>query len=391
MAEAEGAGCEIVLPADVVVTREFREGAASETVPIAAVPPDGMILDVGSETCARIEAALGASRTLVWNGPLGRLRDRSLRPRHERMRARCRPAHRGRRAALRRRRGRHGGGAPGCRRARRLQLRVDRRRAPSSSGWRGGRFRESPRSRRETRERAMSAGRPAIIVHDLDQATAALRASAAAGVPVTLWSAPGAAGYAGLGFLGADLRTGGGCGARGRSRRGRRLQGQPRAGARGAEPELCRRGLRRPGRHAQDAPGHRRRLRRAARHRRAGPGRRSISPTFHPARARQRGLSGESTRETAINGGNGVTPRSGCGHANYPAGQGNSLLVRERQSGHPGQPRAHPDARPPRRHRAHGHPAGGSGLRARARPQLRAQPAGLRSALSTGGSPSTRA
>ena len=71
MGEAEGAGCEIVLPADVVVTREFREGAASETVPIAAVPPDGMILDVGPETCARIEAALGASRTLVWNGPLG--------------------------------------------------------------------------------------------------------------------------------------------------------------------------------------------------------------------------------------------------------------------------------------------------------------------------------
>ena len=69
--EAEGAGCEIVLPADVVVTREFREGAASETVPIDAVPPDGMILDVGPGTCARIEAALGASRTLVWNGPLG--------------------------------------------------------------------------------------------------------------------------------------------------------------------------------------------------------------------------------------------------------------------------------------------------------------------------------
>ena len=47
----------------------------------------------------------------------------------------------------------------------------------------------------------MSARRPAIVVHDLDQATAALRASAVAGVPVTLWSAPGAAAYAGLGFL----------------------------------------------------------------------------------------------------------------------------------------------------------------------------------------------
>ena len=51
----------------------------------------------------------------------------------------------------------------------------------------------------------MSARRPAIVVHDLDQATAALRASAAAGVPVTLWSTPGAAAYAGLGFLRAVL------------------------------------------------------------------------------------------------------------------------------------------------------------------------------------------
>ena len=49
----------------------------------------------------------------------------------------------------------------------------------------------------------MSARRPAIVVHDLDQTVGALRAAAAAGVPVTLWSAPGAASYAGLGFLGA--------------------------------------------------------------------------------------------------------------------------------------------------------------------------------------------
>ena len=47
----------------------------------------------------------------------------------------------------------------------------------------------------------MSARRPAIVVHDLDQAIGALRAAAAAGVPVTLWSAPRAASYAGLGFL----------------------------------------------------------------------------------------------------------------------------------------------------------------------------------------------
>ncbi len=70
-AEAQAGGCEILLPTDVVVTREFREGAESEAVPVAQVPADGMILDLGPETCARIEAALGSSRTLVWNGPLG--------------------------------------------------------------------------------------------------------------------------------------------------------------------------------------------------------------------------------------------------------------------------------------------------------------------------------
>ena len=69
--EASGAGCGIVLPTDVVVTREFREGAESTTVPVVDVPPDGMILDLGPDTCARIEGALAASRTLVWNGPLG--------------------------------------------------------------------------------------------------------------------------------------------------------------------------------------------------------------------------------------------------------------------------------------------------------------------------------
>ena len=65
-------GCEIVLPTDVVVTREFREGAESEGWSrLPTVPADGMILDLGPETCARIEAALAGSRTLVWNGPLG--------------------------------------------------------------------------------------------------------------------------------------------------------------------------------------------------------------------------------------------------------------------------------------------------------------------------------
>jgi phosphoglycerate kinase len=71
LAMAKDAGCEIVLPRDLVVAREFRAGAPSEVVPASAVPADAMALDVGPETVREIEARLPAIRTLVWNGPLG--------------------------------------------------------------------------------------------------------------------------------------------------------------------------------------------------------------------------------------------------------------------------------------------------------------------------------
>ncbi|MCR9114846.1 MAG: phosphoglycerate kinase [Rhodobacteraceae bacterium] len=71
MTKAGAAGCEIILPADVVVAREFKAGAESETVAAHACPEDAMILDAGSASIARITAALDMSKTLIWNGPLG--------------------------------------------------------------------------------------------------------------------------------------------------------------------------------------------------------------------------------------------------------------------------------------------------------------------------------
>ncbi|SLN12626.1 Phosphoglycerate kinase [Roseovarius litorisediminis] len=71
MRKAGAAGCEILLPADVVVARDFRAGAAHETVGAHACPPDAMILDAGPQSVARIIAALDTARTLIWNGPLG--------------------------------------------------------------------------------------------------------------------------------------------------------------------------------------------------------------------------------------------------------------------------------------------------------------------------------
>jgi phosphoglycerate kinase len=71
MAKAAKAGCEIVLPTDVVVASEFKEGAPAETVPVASVPADKMILDVGAASIADLNRRLAGYKTLVWNGPLG--------------------------------------------------------------------------------------------------------------------------------------------------------------------------------------------------------------------------------------------------------------------------------------------------------------------------------
>ncbi len=71
IADAAAAGCEIVLPTDVVVAREFKAGAACETVPADACPADAMILDAGPETVADIETRFETAKTVVWNGPLG--------------------------------------------------------------------------------------------------------------------------------------------------------------------------------------------------------------------------------------------------------------------------------------------------------------------------------
>ena len=70
-ASAAAAGCEIVLPDDVVIAREFKAGAACETVSVNNVPDDAMILDIGAAAAQDLSSRLAACRTLVWNGPMG--------------------------------------------------------------------------------------------------------------------------------------------------------------------------------------------------------------------------------------------------------------------------------------------------------------------------------
>jgi len=68
---AQRAGCQIHLPVDVVIAREFKAGAESQVVSVHKCPPDAMILDAGPQTVAELEGVFAGAKTLIWNGPLG--------------------------------------------------------------------------------------------------------------------------------------------------------------------------------------------------------------------------------------------------------------------------------------------------------------------------------
>jgi phosphoglycerate kinase len=71
MATAKEANCEILLPTDFVVAKEFKAGAANRVVPANGIGADEMALDVGPATVAFLAEKLKAAKTIVWNGPLG--------------------------------------------------------------------------------------------------------------------------------------------------------------------------------------------------------------------------------------------------------------------------------------------------------------------------------
>jgi phosphoglycerate kinase len=71
LGEAKARGCEIVLPIDAVVAKEFRALAPSRIVAVDAVSADEMILDIGPRSREHVIATLARCKTLVWNGPFG--------------------------------------------------------------------------------------------------------------------------------------------------------------------------------------------------------------------------------------------------------------------------------------------------------------------------------
>ena len=69
--EAKKNGCEIILPIDVCVAKEFKANAENKFVGIDDVDGDWKIFDVGPETSKMLDEKFKTARTVLWNGPLG--------------------------------------------------------------------------------------------------------------------------------------------------------------------------------------------------------------------------------------------------------------------------------------------------------------------------------
>jgi phosphoglycerate kinase len=65
------AGGQLILPVDVVIADAFDNDANTQIVAPNEVHAGWRILDVGPKTLITFESALGAAKTVIWNGPLG--------------------------------------------------------------------------------------------------------------------------------------------------------------------------------------------------------------------------------------------------------------------------------------------------------------------------------
>jgi len=71
MQTAESSGCEIVLPKDRIIVKEFGENAPNEAVDVNAVPADQEAVDIGPDTIEHLRTILNKCKTVLWNGPMG--------------------------------------------------------------------------------------------------------------------------------------------------------------------------------------------------------------------------------------------------------------------------------------------------------------------------------
>jgi phosphoglycerate kinase len=63
--------CEIILPVDALVAKDMEKGTSFNETSVDEIPPDALILDIGSKTISKISDILQEMSTVIWCGPLG--------------------------------------------------------------------------------------------------------------------------------------------------------------------------------------------------------------------------------------------------------------------------------------------------------------------------------
>jgi len=71
MKNAKKEKCQIILPTDVVIAKEFKTNAEHRQCELDGVKGKDMILDCGTATVELLMDAMDSAKTLIWNGPLG--------------------------------------------------------------------------------------------------------------------------------------------------------------------------------------------------------------------------------------------------------------------------------------------------------------------------------
>ncbi len=69
--KAESKGVKIYLPVDSIVADKFDAAANFQTTPSNEIPDGWMGLDIGKEAVEDFKRVINASKTIIWNGPMG--------------------------------------------------------------------------------------------------------------------------------------------------------------------------------------------------------------------------------------------------------------------------------------------------------------------------------
>jgi phosphoglycerate kinase len=71
LASAKAKGVTVHLPVDAVIADKFDNNATTRIAPVGEIPDGWMGLDIGPETEALFDKVIQASKTILWNGPVG--------------------------------------------------------------------------------------------------------------------------------------------------------------------------------------------------------------------------------------------------------------------------------------------------------------------------------